>query len=341
MNTPNSFEFHVEYAKAIVSNCGPDPNQYESHLDWYTKLNEQMKSGQITTEQRNKLSAIFGTAYSSETMQGHAHVKPLGYAGDFQIIEKIYDSWISPDQRLRKYDLFFHEQHAAIAVRNRKKYFQTLVRNICERETDTVTVLNLASGPCREIRELFDETPDLPVRFLNVDIDERAIAYAKEVLGEHVDKTEFVQQNIFRFRPKEKYSLIWSAGLFDYFDDRTFYRILSRFVDSLEPDGELVIGNFGIDNPTKGYMEALATRYLHHRSDGQLVELAKLAGAKLERHRVRIGFESTRVNRFLHIMQAKKTIRWDMPHGIAGPKSVEIPTVKSAIDPNDQENDWL
>lgn len=317
----DSFDSHVQYIRYIVDKCGPDEDEYAEHLAWYSCLNSQIESGQVNADERNRLREMFGAAYTAATMHGHAHVQPLGYAGDYKIIEKIYDSWISPEPELEKYDLFFHRQQAPIAVRNRKQYFQDLITEHCRQHQQPMTVLNLASGPCFEIRELFDREPSLPVRFLCVDVDENAVRRAKEVVGEHNDKVSFVVGNIFRFKPTDKYSLIWSAGLFDYFDDRTFWRILKRFIPALQPDGEVVVGNFGDSNPTKGYMEALATWYLCHRSDEQLSALAKQAGATSDKFQIRVGFEPTRVNRFLHISRSRVPSRIDPQHGLAGPKA--------------------
>ena len=236
------------------------------------------------------------------TLHGHVYEKPFGYAGDYQIIEKIYNRHVSSDPEVRKHDLFFQQTPAPEAVRNRKKYFQDLIIGLCERFQEPITVLNLASGPCNEIKELFDANPSLPVKFLCVDVDAMSIEYAKTMLSDYQNKVEFVEGNILRFKPKERFSLVWSAGLFDYFDDRTFWRILKRFVSSILPGGELVIGNFGDWNPTKGYMEALAVWYLHHRSDEKLMDLAKQAGATDE-YRIDVGFEPTKVNRLslIHI----------------------------------------
>ena len=335
----SDFESHVEYVREVVANGGPDEGQYAEHLHWYSVLNHQIETGRISGEQRDHLRSLFADAYTVETMHGHAYAKPFGYAGDYLIIEKIYDRSVSPREDLRKFDLFFHAQDAPIAVRNRKEYFKRLVRGICERQSEPVRVLDIASGPCCEIKELFDETPDLPVTFVALDVDRRAIQYATQLLGKHRDRVTFIEKNVFRYKPNDKFSLIWSAGLFDYFDDRTFHRILSRFVGALEANGELVVGNFGIENPSRGYMEALANWYLHHRSDARLAHLAKTAGAESHRHRIRVGFEPTGVNRFLHIMEAAgKTIRWDLPHGIATPQ-----VLSSEVDREQAQHDqdWI
>ncbi|MFC1733820.1 hypothetical protein ACFL6I_26265 [candidate division KSB1 bacterium] len=37
--------------------------------------------------------------------------------------------------------------------------------------------------------------------------------YAKEILGEHRNIVNFINNNVLRFLPDKQYDLIWSAGL--------------------------------------------------------------------------------------------------------------------------------
>jgi len=308
-----SFDDHLSYVASIVANDGPDLDQYDEHLAWYIGLNAQIQAGTITETERDQLREAFGGAYSTATLQGFVYERPLGYAGDFQIIEKIYHEEVSQDPKWKKYDEFFQRQNSPQAVRNRKQYFKDLVRSLCESADEPVEVLNLACGPCREIKEMFDEYPSMPVKFLCLDIDERAIEYSRKLLGPHTKNVTFEKANILRFKPQKSYSLIWSAGLFDYFDDRVFARILQRYIPALAKNGQVAIGNFGDANPTRGYMEAIAKWYLHHRSDERLVELAEEAGAVKSKHRVAVLSEPTGTNRFLHIHRTSD-IRIDGAH---------------------------
>ena len=51
------------------------------------------------------------------------------------------------------------------------------------------------------------------------------------------------------------YDLIYSAGLFDYLNDRVVRTAGARLVDALAPGGTAVIGNFDVANPTRPLME--------------------------------------------------------------------------------------
>ena len=57
---------------------------------------------------------MFLPILSLETMQGHAYLKPHGYAGDFELIDKIYTYWKSDDPNLIRWDDYFHSQESSL-----------------------------------------------------------------------------------------------------------------------------------------------------------------------------------------------------------------------------------
>lgn len=164
--------------------------------------------------------------------------------------------------------------------------------------------MNVASGPARDLFELSEENKDLNLEVVCIEMDEKAINFAKNLNKEYLNKISFVHKNIFRHSEKNKYDVIWSAGLFDYFDDKAFVLILKRFKSWLKPNGEIIIGNFNENyNPSRDYMELFGEWYLNHRTENELRELAEKAGFKSEN--IRIGKEEENVNLFLHIEMKK------------------------------------
>lgn len=214
----------------------------------------KLKDQESYQECMNTFRSEYAELSTDSTMQGRALMKKYGYAGDFEIIDKIYTEHISDEPKFRKWDIFFQNQPAPIAVRNRKKYFIEKLENI--HTFLPQRVLNLASGPCRDVLELFEKNADANYQFDCVDLDKNAIEYAKELTHKYSKKITFINQNIFRFTPEEKYDIIWSAGLFDYFDDKTFEKILKRLIES-NPHAKIIIGNFSDQNPTMQYMELI------------------------------------------------------------------------------------
>ncbi len=94
--------------------------------------------------------------------------------------------------------------------------------------------------------------------------------------------------------------MVWNAGLFDYFDDRTFVVLLIKMKEWCTSEGEIIIGNFNEENnPSRDYMEVFGEWYLHHRTEGRLIQLALKAG--FDRANIAVAKEPENVNLFLHI----------------------------------------
>jgi extracellular factor (EF) 3-hydroxypalmitic acid methyl ester biosynthesis protein len=158
-------------------------------------------------------------------------------------------------------------------------------------------VLNLGSGPARDVYEV--ARAEKNIRFFCVDIDENAIAYAKNLCRGMEDRVSFIKANVLKLRTLDRFDVIWSAGLFDYFPDKTFVVTLRAISKYINETGKIIIGNFSRSNPSRYWMEAVGDWKLHHRTGNELTQLAVMAG--IEPARVTIDAEPEGVNLFLHI----------------------------------------
>lgn len=287
---------YEEYIRSLVDNGGPEPDQYEELNHWFRTVGKHVGAKRITRDQVRHMWSVFGEAFSVNTMQGFVVNKPYGYAGDFEIIDKIYTEWLSPKKHLTNWDQFFHWQKAPIAVRNRKKYFKELLSALDNSQIDVPLVLNIGSGPCRDIYEYQLQNIKSNIQFECLDMEKKAIAYSKTLLN-GTDVT-FYCQNVFRFQIDKKYHLVWSAGLFDYVNDKQFVFLLHSLLKILSPGGELVIGNFSESNPSRDYME-FGEWFLYHRTENKLLMLAEQAGCDL--NNIVIDREPSGVNLFLRV----------------------------------------
>lgn len=225
--------------------------------------------------------------------------KPHGYAGDFEIIDRICTKWVSPDPMLQKWDSFFHSQKAPNAVRNRVSYFHRMIDEIYDSTIDRpLRVLNLGVGPGRCVYQFISDNPDKEVLFDSIDHDQNAIDYAKALNYSFCSKANFIKGNLKSFRSGNKYDLVWCSGVFDYLPDGLFRALLPRLLKHVANDGQFVLGNFSENNPTRDYMEC-GEWFLHHRSEVKLRSLAEDSG--ISPGSIYIEHEPENVNLFLHI----------------------------------------
>jgi len=270
---------------------GPDQHEYDEILN----IIDQISAGEIE-EFRNAMQPILNPG----TIIGFSFTKPFGYNGDFFIIEKIYQRYVSPDPRYKKWDEFFHHFPAAIAVVNRKKLAVQILKNLHHKaNNNSADVLILGSGPVTEVYEFHTENPDNSLVFDLVDLDKRAIAYAKARNKNFLSSMTFHNVNVIRHLPEKNYDLIWSAGLFDYFRDKHFVYLLKKYYEYVKPEGEMIIGNFNVENPSRRIMEILGDWFLNHRSEDELMRFALQAG--IPKSKIEITREPLGINLFLKV----------------------------------------
>ena len=288
----------VAFIERLVAQGGPYRDDY-AELDAVIQEVAILKAtGEIDADDLEELISVFGDAFSIETMQGFAFHKPHGYAGDFEMIDRIYTQYRSQDPRLRKWDDYWQSHAAARAVRNRNDYFaQTITKKV--EDGEHCTILNLASGPGRDIYSLFSQSDYLPIHIDCIEQDPKAIRKSLNVCAPYLDQITVMQQNALRLKLPKSYDVIWSAGLFDYFSDKLFCHVLQRLKNLVkEETGEIVIGNFSTVNPSRAYMELFDWK-LEHRSPERLRYLAKQCS--FQDHQLEVQQEAEGVNLFLHI----------------------------------------
>jgi SAM-dependent methyltransferase len=299
----------------VTDNTHSSPHHWRSAGDALAFLRNLAQKGGPTVEQHGLLTSCFLqlgkdrvpfeavrealriTISTTDCIQGFGFMKPHGYSGDFEMIDRIYTFWKSQDPNLRNWDEYFHAQPAPRAVRNRKGVFHQLLKETEEvSQTAEIRVLDLASGPCRDVYEYLPKSRAI---FECVDLDQKAIDFAKALCRFHAGRVMFRRSNVLRLRLHRRYDLIWCAGLFDYFPDRLFVRVLCRLVPHIKPGGKLVIGNFGNHNSSRYWMEAVGDWRLNYRSEEELVTLGQKAGIEIDR--LRIHIEAENIILFLHV----------------------------------------
>lgn len=283
----------------ILNAGGPDESEYPLLDALMESLFQMRRANRLDTNLLTCFQSLFDDEFLAETMHGYVYRKPLGYAGDFRLIDMIYTGHRTDHQAYERWDRYFHYQAATDAVRNRKDFFkQQLLHKLSGRKAP-LHLLNVASGPARDLYELYAMIdPDMLVTTC-VDIDADAIAFASGLCSPYATQISFYQKNILRFSSAEKYDVIWSAGLFDYFEDRLFVMALKRLLTLLRPGGEILVGNFSEHNPSRGYMELFGEWFLIHRSREELINLSLQAGVQPEL--ITVEQEPLGINLFLKI----------------------------------------
>jgi hypothetical protein len=281
------------FLKYLITKGGPELPDYEE----FTSIVNSLGLDDVK-EFREKIKTIL----NENSLIGHAFVKPFGYPGDFNLIYKIYQYDVNEDPRYKNWDLFFQNQPAASAVRNRKKFFLQYCKNLASRK-DNAKVLILGSGPAEDVNEfLTDYSRENAISFELIDFDQFAIDFSMKKNEKFKNQITYNKINALRFNPYKLYDLIWSAGLFDYFKDKHFTFLIRKYINCITEDGEMVISNFSTRNPTRRFMEVIDWN-LNHRTETDLFRIA--SDAHIDKEIVSVEKEPLGINLFLKIRKKK------------------------------------
>lgn len=232
--------------------------------------------------------------------------RPYGYAGDFYILDQIYQNSIDSKGFERCVDNYFLNSAATVATRTRKEDFKKHLRKLIdESRLKNLRLMDLGCGPCRLEKELLEDASfksGKQVIIDCVDHDERALDYAKSLLNgsRSLADLNFVRVNAIKLALSKKagrliphkYNIIFSLGFFDYFEDKIAARLICNLEEMLVPGGYLLISNYreADRNPSRIYMQWGIDWQLVYRSEDDFVKLFLNAGFDSEEIKIEHGY---------------------------------------------------
>lgn len=212
--------------------------------------------------------------------------KPLGYAGDFEMMNFIYrNENVGRTLFSKCLHRYFIEHPNARAVKNRAVYLKDKILTLSKKHPDnlTFTSLSVASGPAQEVQLIMEEKSNTKnIEFHLLDQDLLALKDAQRGIRSLSRKTnsEFnvhyfhkAIKNILTEGLSQQYDLIYSAGLFDYFSDPVARMAAKKLYSAVKPGGCLIIGNFTAKARNTILMELALDWHLIYRTESDLKDL--------------------------------------------------------------------
>ncbi|HEY3493165.1 MAG TPA: class I SAM-dependent methyltransferase [Polyangiaceae bacterium] len=213
--------------------------------------------------------------------------KPLGYAGDYQIVNMILRALGQCSTTYARVISEFNLTRApAVAHRNRIRLLESLLGQESRRRAAAgapLRVLNLGCGPAAEVERFVEndeaaEGTQLTLVDFSAETLEFAgarIARAREASGRkivvspvHLSMHELLKSAASgRSSLAGEYDFVYCAGLFDYLSDRVCSRLMRLFYDWTAPGGLTLATNVHEKNPTRHLMAHIAEWHLEYRDE--------------------------------------------------------------------------
>jgi len=216
--------------------------------------------------------------------------KPLGYAGDFIIMNYFYDycyKYLGESSYEKSINFYTCNIPMAFSVVERKDFFKEKILETL-RNKDSIKILSIASGSARELTELVEEGKiTKPLYFDCLDFETEAFQDIKNTLQKA--KPEDTRYLSIRFNNEsfmdfikgkpmlnlfEKYDMIYSSGLFDYLSNRIARKLVAHLFDFLDNEATLFVTNAKNDMDYQAYYEMLGGWKLIHRKEEEVLAWA-------------------------------------------------------------------
>jgi extracellular factor (EF) 3-hydroxypalmitic acid methyl ester biosynthesis protein len=245
--------------------------------------------------------------------------KPLGYAGDYEMVNMILRDPIEGASLFAKVlNTHFVGVAPAEGHRNRVTYLNRTLREETKRRAKMgliTNIFNLGCGPAKEIQDflVYDDLCERAT-FTLLDFNDETLAYTGKLLNDIKMKHQrqapitMIQRSVHQIlkdgpRGPETgkdtlYDVVYCAGLFDYLSDRVCRKLMDTFYEMLVPGGLLVATNVEASNPARQMMEYLMDWHLIYRDAEQLMTVAP---QKAPRENCRVLSDDTRVNIFIEV----------------------------------------
>ncbi len=273
---------------------------------------------------RELLSLVF-----SCPMHRRAYEKPLGYAGDYRMMILMLDEGYKGTSI---YSRFLHHVSKNYSFGKMVRTRETAIRRVIHGAIANgrpVRIVALACGPAIELQNLIREIDkvDSAVEFILIDQDEETMQYcheavSREILKRGADFASKVNLNCLHLsvrqilQPKgaqerkfiednlDGVDLIYSAGLYDYLPQSIAKKLTTRLYQTLQPGGQLWIGNLAECPDTTWMMEHVLAWHLEYRTRETMLALVKGLDPKPSKHRV--ATDETGACLFLNVVKPEE-----------------------------------
>jgi SAM-dependent methyltransferase len=246
----------MEAAERAIERGGEDQEGTYRHLEGaledFLRKAERFESAVVDDKTikaarlkfRERTNRILSKGY----LPNRTRVWPQGHQGDYKTLESLYRNIPLSEGIGRYLDLLFLNMPLGVAVRNRIRKLEEILRAELGRRRRP-SVLNIACGSCRELVGLAPEIKVSEARVTCIDTDDDALAFAHNRLSYTgvLQQIEFRNYNALRLfdddlnlREFGRKDVIYSLGLFDYLASDFLVKMLGALYRLLNPGGTMI-----------------------------------------------------------------------------------------------------
>jgi len=288
---------HVEFIAAI--------EQADRSL---RQLERTTGTAELATMRRRFQEALIPFLEGSENFR-HTLVKPLGYAGDFQLLEMLARNTCGSRGLAWHFDRSQLNYPASEACRRRVEWISEELSDLVRsKKPQSLSILDLGIGAAPIEQRLLRQHPEISLCVHAVDLEPAALEHVRRVLagGPHIvhawhlnlrDPKAMAQVGGLAAQAE----VCIAVGILEALTEVEIVRLLQSVFRSLPASSVFYAENFVPDHPTRSIMEWFLDFHLSYRSLEELRAAALQAGA--DPSRLELKLDSTGSSALLRLAQ--------------------------------------
>ena len=234
--------------------------------------------------------------FMSSPFPYRCYSKPLGYAGDYMMMQMIQrENSEGPNLFSKFINVFYTNIPIANSVKNRTVNLVRLINEgvkSSEQNGEEFNSLSIGCGPALEVKKFLESnSPSIKCNFGLLDFNKETLNYAveqansvkgekHEIIGEVNSVHELLKRSVSGKSEKNKYDLVYCSGLFDYLSDKVCSKLIKLFYSMVKPGGKVFVTNMHSNNYDNRLMELLLEWYLVYRDEKNMANLAPSLGER-------------------------------------------------------------
>lgn len=238
--------------------------------------------------------------------------KPLGYAGDYEMMRMIQrQNAEGPNLYAKFINTFYTNIPIANCVKNRTAQLVQLISEgvrLAEKNGTEFNSLSIGCGPALEVKNfLIENSSKTKCNFRLLDFNEETLNFAvnqanqskrgsdHEITGELNSVHELLKRSVNQKMEEEKYDLVYCSGLFDYLSDRICSKLIKLFFSMVKKGGKVFVTNMNSLDNDRHILELIFEWHLIYRDEKNMNSLVPGLGSQ------KLYTDSTGVNLCLEI----------------------------------------
>lgn len=244
----------ISFKDSIRNDSNFEFEKYKVFSNIFKNITEEVGDNGLDESDYSELRTLFKERFFPHALESNFGKRaiqwPEGYPGDHITLEYLYKGFPDSESLFGKYvDLYLVSRHLGVGVRERKNMLSKIIEDYIF-SNDCKTILNIGCGSCRELYDIGIKLNSFDGEISCLDFDENALDFSKKTLVSRsidIDNISFVKMNVLKLTNSTfmrnnlgSFDLIYSAGLFDYIQDKGLKRIFNSLYENLNEGGMII-----------------------------------------------------------------------------------------------------